>query len=227
MDRFRSALRLVDWVRLDHFRGFEAHWEIPGKAINAVHGRWVKGPGPAFFEALEIALGRLPIIAENLGVITPEVEALREQFKFPGMAVLQFAFGVDSPSREFLPHNFARNLVVYTGTHDNDTTVGWWSSAGVEDSTRTADQVNREKEFALKYLDCDAKEIHWSLIRAALASVADIAIIPLQDVLGLGTEARMNLPGRPGGNWRWRYPSHLLTPELQSRLKELTTLYER
>ena len=227
VDRFRSTLNLVDWVRLDHFRGFEAYWEIPGEATNAVHGQWVKGPGASFFSTLENALGRLPIVAENLGFITPQVEALREQFGFPGMAVLQFAFGVDHPAPQFKPHNFSRNLVVYTGTHDNDTTLGWWTSSGAGDSTRTSDQLRREKECALKYLGCDGTEIHWSLIRAALASVADVAIIPLQDVLGLGSEARMNLPGRPDGNWVWRYPASMLTAEIQERLKELTTVYER
>ena len=227
VDRFRSIYRVVDLVRLDHFRGFEAYWQIPGNASTAINGRWVKGPGAAFFEGVERKLGKLPIVAENLGVITHEVESLREQFGFPGMAVLQFAFGVDPQAPEFMPHNFTRDRVVYTGTHDNDTTLGWWNSSGAEDSTRTAMQVQKEREFALKYLGNDGRDMNWTLIRIALASVASIAIIPLQDVLGLGSEARMNLPGRPSGNWRWRFRSEMLTSDIQRRLKELTFLYQR
>ena len=143
------------------------------------------------------------------------------------MAVLQFAFGLDPPVADFLPHNYVRDLVVYTGTHDNDTTLGWWNSSGAGDSTRSAEQVQREREFALKYLNSDGLEMNWTLIRAAMASVANTAIIPLQDVLGLGTDSRMNLPGRPSSNWRWRFRSEMLTSAIQQRLKELTTLYQR
>jgi 4-alpha-glucanotransferase len=227
VDRIRATLQLMDVVRLDHFRGFEGCWEVPGGESTAVNGRWVKGPGLFFFEALERELGSLPIVAENLGVITPEVESLREQFGFPGMAVLQFAFGLDPPAPDFLPHNYVRDLVVYTGTHDNDTTLGWWNNSGAGDSTRSAGQVEREREFALKYLNSDGREMNWTLIRAAMASVANLAIVPLQDVLGLGTDSRMNLPGRPGGNWRWRFRSEMLTSAIQQRLKELTSLYQR
>jgi 4-alpha-glucanotransferase len=227
IDRFRAVLELVDLVRLDHFRGFEAFWEVPASATTAVKGRWVKGPGAALFEVLRGALGELPIVAENLGVITPEVEALREQFGFPGMAILQFAFGSDPQGDGFRPHNHTRDLVVYTGTHDNDTTVGWWTSSGQADSTRTAEEVRRERELCLKYLGSDGREIHWAFIRAALASVADTAIIPLQDVLGLGSEARMNLPARPEGNWRWRYAEAQLTDEVLGRLRELSEIYGR
>ena len=227
IERFRAAFEIVDMVRLDHFRGFEAYWEVPANEDTAVRGRWVKGPGADLFQAIQKALGKLPIVAENLGVITPEVEALRKKFGFPGMAVLQFAFGSDSQQSDFMPHNYPRNRLVYTGTHDNDTTVGWWTSIGVGDSTRTQEEIRKEQEFALKYLGADREEIHWAFIRAVLASVANLAIIPLQDVLGLGSEARMNLPARPDDNWRWRYSPGMLTEEIQDRLKELTVIYGR
>jgi 4-alpha-glucanotransferase len=223
--RMRAALEQFDLVRLDHFRGFEAYWEVAGDAPTAVHGRWVKGPGAALFEALTAALGPLPIVAENLGLITPEVEALREQFGYPGMAILQFAF--DGQDSNFIPHRYVRDLVVYTGTHDNDTTMGWWQSTGAGDSTRAADDVAREKAFAKRYLGTDGQEMHWVLIRAALASVANTVLIPLQDVLGLGSEARMNLPGRQSGNWGFRFTWDQLTAPLTARLHELTTTYER
>jgi 4-alpha-glucanotransferase len=227
IDRFRAALGVVDLVRLDHFRGFEAYWEIPAGEKTAVNGRWVKGPGAALFRALREALGDLPIVAENLGVITPEVEGLREQFGLPGMAVLQFAFGRDPDAAKFQPHTYPRNLVVYTGTHDNDTTVGWWTSTGEGDSTREPEEVREEHEHALAYLDTQGREIHWAFIRAALASVADTAIVPLQDVLGLGSEARMNLPGRAHGNWRWRFTADALNDAIRDRLKRLAELYGR
>ena len=173
IDRFRSTLRLVDIVRLDHFRGFEAYWEIPGKEKTAIKGRWVKAPGAELFEAVQKTLADLPIVAETLGVITPEVEALRDRFGFPGMGILQFAFGTDPQAPDFKPHNYSRHFVVYTGTHDNDTTIGWWTSSGVGDSTRTAENIRAEREFALKYLGTDGREMNWVLIRAILASVAD------------------------------------------------------
>ena len=226
IERFRATLATVDLVRVDHFRGFEAFWKVPGDAKTAEHGEWVKGPGAVLFEALRNALGELPIVAENLGVITPEVEALRRRFGFPGMAILQFAFGSDPQGSTFIPHNFERELVAYTGTHDNDTTVGWWTS-GVGDSTRSEADVRSERAYALEYLKSDGREIHWDFIRALIASVADLTIVPLQDVLGLGSEARMNLPGRPGGNWRWRYAPDALTPEITERLRKLTDIYGR
>jgi 4-alpha-glucanotransferase len=221
IERLRALLELVDLVRLDHFRGFEAYWEVAGDATTAVDGRWVKGPGAALFEALRAALGELPIVAEDLGVITPEVEALRQAFGFPGMAILQFAFGSDAHANDFLPHNFPKHKVVYTGTHDNDTVVGWWN-AGVGDSTRTAAEVERERERALAYVGGDGSEIHWDFVRALMVSVADTAIVPLQDVLGTGSEGRMNLPGRGDGNWRWRFAAGDLTPELRGRLRAIT-----
>ncbi len=213
-------------MRLDHFRGFEAYWEIRATETTAVNGRWVKGPGGAFFEALKRELGDLPIVAENLGVITPEVEALRERFGFPGMAILQFAFGTDPQGSGFRPHNYAHDLVVYTGTHDNDTTVGWWT-AGVGDTTRKPKEVEAERRFAMKYLATDGKDIHWVFVRTILASVADTAITPLQDLLGLGSEARMNLPGRADGNWRWRFAAGALTDAIGERLLDLTTVFGR
>ncbi|HET7294459.1 MAG TPA: 4-alpha-glucanotransferase [Vicinamibacteria bacterium] len=226
IERFRDTLELVDLVRLDHFRGFEAYWEVPGGATTAIAGRWVPGPGAAFFDALQAVLGPLPIVAENLGVITPEVEALRERYGFPGMAILEFAFGTDSSADSFKPHNYPRNLVVYTGTHDNDTIAGWWR-AGVGDSTRTAKEVEEEQALTRLYLGTDGTEIHWVFVRAALASVADTAVVPVQDLLGLGSEARMNLPGRSGGNWRWRLEEGQLTDTLRKRLRRLTEICGR
>jgi 4-alpha-glucanotransferase len=227
VQRFRAAFELVDIVRIDHFRGFESYWEVPASETTAIHGRWANGPGAELFEAVRQALGDLPIVAENLGLITPEVEALRQKFGFPGMAVLQFAFGAGTADCEFLPHNYSRNLLAYTGTHDNDTTLGWWNSTGEGDSTRRPEEVHREREFVRRYLGVDGSEIHWAFIRAVLGSVANLAITPLQDVLGLGSDARMNLPARPNGNWQWRLLAGALTESIQERLKELTILYGR
>ncbi|MBI3471562.1 MAG: 4-alpha-glucanotransferase [Candidatus Solibacter usitatus] len=227
IERLGAALSLVDLLRLDHFRGFAAYWAVPAGETTAVNGRWLRGPGAAFLQAAVDALGELPLVAENLGVITPEVEALRLQFGFPGMSILQFAFGKDPQAPDFRPHNYPRQRVAYTGTHDCDTTAGWWSSAGKGESTRTAEDIRRELDFARRYLNTDGREIHWDSIRALMASVADTVIVPLQDVLGLGSEARMNLPATPSGNWRWRYKPGALTPELTRRLRELTEVYER
>lgn len=225
--RFRRAFEIFDLIRLDHFRGFVGYYEIPGTATTAVDGKWVKGPGAPLFEAVEGALGRLPILAENLGVITPEVEALRNRFGFPGMAILQFAFGKDPQAPDFKPHNYPRHRVAYTGTHDNDTVVGWWSSTGAADSTRTAEDVEKEMEFARRYLNTDGTEIHWDMIRTLMASVADTVIFPLQDILGIGSEGRMNLPGTSSGNWRWRYRTEELTVGIGARLRNLAQTYDR
>ena len=225
--RFRAAFDQVDLVRLDHFRGFQAYWEVPAGEPTAVHGRWVNGPGGELFRVAREALGELPLVAENLGVITPEVEAIRHEFAFPGMSILQFAFGNDPQAATFRPHNFTREVVAYTGTHDCDTTVGWWTSQGRGESTRTAEDIRREREFARAYLTTDGSEIHWAFIRTLMASVADTVLIPLQDVLGLGSEARMNQPATIGGNWRWRYKPEMLAPPLAKRLAELTRIYER
>ncbi len=227
LDRFRATFEMVDMIRLDHFRGFEAYWEVPASERTAVNGRWVKGPGAALFRAAQSALGDLPLVAENLGVITPEVELIRNDCGFPGMAVLQFAFGTDAQAPTFRPHNYPREVVAYTCTHDCDTTVGWWSSTGRGESTRSEADILRERDFAMRYLNTDGREINWVFIRTLLASVADTVLIPLQDVLGLGTEARMNQPATLGGNWRWRCRAGALTPEFVQRLGELTQLYER
>ena len=228
IERLRASLNLFDMVRLDHFRGFEAYWEIPAGDTTAANGRWMKGPGEEFLSALQNALGELPIVAENLGVITPGVEKLRRQFALPGMSLLQFAFGNDPQGPSFRPHNYNRDLVAYTGGHDNDTTVGWWSSSGARDSTRTPEDVRKEHEFASAYLDLkDDSEIHWVMIRTVLASVADLAVVPLQDILGLGSKARMNLPGTTSGNWKWRYRPGVLTDPLAARLRSLTSIYDR
>jgi 4-alpha-glucanotransferase len=215
VERLRATLQQVDLVRIDHFRGFEANWEIPAGMPTAEKGRWVKGPGADLFHALRAAMGPLAIIAEDLGVITPEVEALREQFGLPGMRILQFAFAGATEDR-FLPHLYERNTVVYTGTHDNDTTLGWYRSAS-----------EKEKDFVRRYLARDGSDIVWDLIRLAWMSVADYALTPLQDVLNLGPEARMNLPGRASGNWGWRYTADQLTSAVLERLGEMTELYAR
>ncbi len=225
--RMRFAFELFDLVRVDHFWGFESYWEVPATDLTAANGRWIEGPGAELFAAITRALGPLPIVAENLGLITPAVEVLRERFGYPGMGILQFAFGTDGPANLFLPHTYPHNRVVYTGTHDNDTTLGWWHSTGAGDSTRSAEAVTRERDHALRYLATDGREMHWTLIRAALASVANTALIPMQDILGLGSEARMNLPGRQSGNWGFRFSSDQLTPAISRRLRELVDLYER
>jgi 4-alpha-glucanotransferase len=227
IERFRHTLETIDLVRLDHFRGFEAYWQVPAGSETAIHGQWIQGPGAEFFEVLQAGLGPLPIVAENLGVITPEVEAIRNRFGFPGMSVLQFAFGSDPQAPTFRPHNYPREVVAYTGTHDNDTTAGWWTSSGVGDSTRSSEDIRKERAYALAYLRTDGREINWTFIETVMASVADTVLIPLQDVLGLGSEARMNLPGKPDGNWQWRFRADDLTPAHARRLKELATLYDR
>jgi 4-alpha-glucanotransferase len=224
--RVQATLQMVDIVRVDHFRGFAASWEIPGGDKTAERGRWVEAPGRELFTTIRDALGVLPIIAEDLGVITPDVEKLRDDFGFPGMRILQFAFSSDTRNID-LPHNYHKNVVVYTGTHDNDTTVGWFRSVAGEGSTRTAKQIARERKFCIKYLNTEGEEIHWDFIRAVLASVANTAVVPLQDLLGLGTEARMNLPNSIEGNWSWRFKSNALTDKVGTRLKELTELYGR
>jgi 4-alpha-glucanotransferase len=226
IERVRATLQTVDIVRIDHFRGFVACWEIPGGDQTAEHGGWVEAPGRELFIAIRDALGELPVIAEDLGVITPEVEKLRDDFGFPGMRILQFAFSSDVKNHD-LPHNYHANVVVYSGTHDNDTTVGWFQSVAGEGSTRDAAQIETEREFCLNYLNSEGKEISWDFIRAVFASVADTAVVPLQDLLGLGTEARMNLPNSTAGNWSWRFKADALNDELAKRLRELTALYGR
>ncbi|HWO01669.1 MAG TPA: 4-alpha-glucanotransferase [Blastocatellia bacterium] len=226
IERVRWALGMTDVIRIDHFRGFAACWEIPFGDETAEHGKWIEVPGRELFAALNKEFGVLPIIAEDLGVITPDVEALRDDLRLPGMRVLQFAFGGDA-NNAHLPHNYVRNATVYTGTHDSDTVVGWFNSKAGVGSTRDNAQINKEHEFCLEYLNSGGQEIHWDFIRAALASVADVAIVPLQDLFGLDSRARMNLPASEQGNWGWRFNQGMLTPELSSRLKEMTELYGR
>jgi 4-alpha-glucanotransferase len=224
--RIRATTDRVDVVRLDHFRGFEAYWEVPASSVDASVGRWVQGPGADFLSALRDHLGSLPLIAEDLGVITPEVEKLRDDFDLPGMKILQFAFAAGGEDNKFLSHNHVPNCVVYTGTHDNDTTVGWYymtpGSTG-----QTAEQVIEEREFVRRYVGPKEEPIHWSINRLALASVGHTAIIPLQDILGLGSTARMNVPGHATGHWGWRFEYSQLMPEVRSRLAEMTFIYGR
>ncbi|MCW5612457.1 MAG: 4-alpha-glucanotransferase [Rubrivivax sp.] len=215
VERVRRGFELFDLLRIDHFRGFAAHWEIPASEPTAVNGRWVPGPGEALFKAVAKALGPLPIIAEDLGVITPDVDALRRKFAFPGMRILQFAFAGDASDR-FLPHHHEPDSVVYTGTHDNDTVAGWWATAS-----------DHERHFARGYLATDGHDMPWTMIRAALASVADTAIVPMQDVLALPTECRMNFPGQASGWWRWRFQWNQVHPWHAGRLAELGRLYGR
>lgn len=215
--RFRQMGRLVDSVRIDHFRGFESYWQIPASEETAVNGQWRKGPGRQFFVELADVIDTLPIIAEDLGVITPEVIALRDEFGFPGMKILQFAFDSDEKNL-YLPHNFdTTNCMVFTGTHDNNTTLGWY----MEDASAACKaRVNR-------YARSDGGEIHWDLIRLALSSVAATAIIPMQDLLGFGGDCRMNLPGTVKGNWLWRCAARFMTPQIAERLREETQFYGR
>lgn len=213
--RLSMCFTQADIVRIDHFRGFEAYWEIPATEPTAVVGQWVKGPGMHFFETLEKDMGALPLIAEDLGVITPEVEALRDRFDFPGMKILQFAFGGERNSN-FLPHNYTPNSVVYNGTHDNETTVGWYKNA-----------EDWEKDHVRRYLSIDGRDIAWDMIRLSHMSVSDMSVVPMQDLFSLGNEARMNFPGKVGGYWKWRFQPHMLLPHIGSRLRELTALYGR
>jgi 4-alpha-glucanotransferase len=215
IDRVRHTFSLVDTLRIDHFRGFEAYWEIPASEPTAVVGRWVKGPGKKLFHALKGALGALPIVAEDLGVVTPEVVALREEFDFPGMKVLQFAFDSDA-TNPYLPFNMEHGCVVYTGTHDNDTTRGWYDT-----------QTEALRHRVRVYLASDGQDISWDMTRLALSSVADMAVVPMQDLLGLGSQARMNRPGQTNGNWQWRFLPGVLTNELADRLRTLTQIYGR
>ena len=221
-----SARRSVDLVRIDHFRGFEAYWEIPVGSHTAASGRWVPGPGRHFFEAMRRRLGSLPLVAEDLGLITPAVEALRDEFALPGMRVLQFGFGADQAADKALPHRHVPHCLVYTGTHDNDTTVGWFTSTDVM-TTQSAVEIAAERAFALRYLNSDGTEIHWDMIRLAFLSVADTAIIPLQDIMGLDSSARMNMPGTAEGNWRWRFRKGQIDATMRDRLGELTAIYSR
>jgi 4-alpha-glucanotransferase len=215
VERFRHTFALFDIIRIDHFRGFEAYWEIPAKEKTARTGQWVKAPGEDLFTTIKNELGTLPIIAEDLGVMTPEVTALRDTFNFPGMKILQFAFSAD-PEDNFLPHNYVKNCVVFTGTHDNDTTLGWYEKA-----------TEHERDFVKRYCRTGGQEINWDLITLALQSTANITVTPLQDIIGLGSEGRMNFPGTVDGNWEWRFTWDQLDSRATERLAVLTALYGR
>lgn len=216
VQRMKWALQTCDIVRLDHFRGFEAYWEIPAHEETAVRGRWVKGPEHDLFHALRNALGSLPFIAEDLGTITPEVDNLRRTFEMPGMRILQFGFG-NPGAHIYLPHRYESNTVVYTGTHDNDTTVGWWKSGATDE----------EKRAIESYLHPNDDGIHWAFTRAAITSVADLCVIPMQDWLGLDADCRMNIPSHPEDNWTWRLERNAATPELAGKIAELIEVADR
>lgn len=217
IERIGQTLKLVDIVRIDHFRGFEASWEIPAEEETAVKGKWVNAPGHELFVTVREKLGQLPLIAEDLGVITPEVDELRLAFGFPGMKILQFAFGMEY-NEQYLPHSYEKNFIVYPGTHDNNTTAGfYWES----------ERTELERHNIRRYLRTDGHEIAWDFIWAAWSSVANQAVATLQDVFNLGAEARMNFPSRPSGNWQWRYRADMLHPGIAARLAELTEIYGR
>lgn len=216
--RIKKTLEQVDIIRIDHFRGLDAYWEIPGGAPTAQKGRWVKAPGKKLFEVIKKELGKLPIIAEDLGVITESVEKLRDHFQFPGMKILQFAFG-EGGDRNFLPHNHIQNCVVYTGSHDNDTTKGFFETEKANESGIY--------EWTQRYLNYYGNDMTFELIRTAYASVANTVIIPMQDILGLGSEARMNFPGKLGGNWTWRFDWEQLDANIPFTLKEMAKIFDR
>ncbi len=211
--RIDHSLKQFDAVRLDHFIGFQRYWKVPGRAKTAKNGKYLKGPGLDFFKKVSQTLGRLPVVAEDLGRVTPEVHALRDQLGYPGMRVVQFAFGADPEESLHAPHNIPENAVAYTGTHDNNTTVGWYRSM--------------TKQKIWKYLGEKPKDIHWALIQEVLASSANTAIIPMQDILGLGASARFNYPGKPSGNWRWRSNPRQLTAALANQIQQLNKKYGR
>jgi 4-alpha-glucanotransferase len=219
LERFRSVLKFVDVVRLDHFRGFAGYYEIPFGAPTAETGQWITGPGKDFFKTISRELGssgggNLPIIAEDLGVITPDVVELRDRFSLPGMRILQFGF--TGPENPFLPHNYITSCVAYTGTHDNDTACGWFESA-----------PEQERKYALRYLNSNGVDFAWDLIRGVWSSVAVYALAPMQDLLSLGTEARMNYPSRLGGNWQWRMTEEDMSSHLAERVRDFNELYFR
>lgn len=212
IERIRMTLNLVDILRIDHFRGFESYWAIPYGSPNAINGEWKKAPGKELFNAIKASLGKLAIVAEDLGIITPEVEELRDHFNFPGMKILQFAF-TNTGKDPFLPHNYKSNCVVYPGTHDNDTCLGWYKTA-----------PEKEKAYFLRYSGVtEEKDLHWGFMKIGMNSVANQFIFAIQDLFGLDTDARMNMPSKPDGNWEWRLDPALLTQEVKDKLKAMTT----
>ena len=219
MQRIEHNLTLFDIVRVDHFRGFVGYWEVPAAEKTAVNGKWIEAPALDFFSQLKARIPSLPVIAEDLGLITPDVTEIMRRFDFPGMKVLLFAFGGDLPTNPYIPHNLVRNCALYTGTHDNNTVRGWFKNeATPEDRKRVLEYLGREAPL---------EEPNWEFIRLAMMSVANMAIFPMQDILGLGEEARMNKPGTTAGNWEWRLLPDLLTPGLAERLAKMTDLYGR
>lgn len=233
VERFQAALRRFDAVRLDHFIGFVRYWRIPAHEPTAIHGKWMKGPGRALFDAVAQAVGGgpLPLIAEDLGAVTPKVKRLRRELGLPGIRLVQFAFGTDPQAPAFLPHNHDKNAIVYTGTHDNDTSVGWFTDpGGTATSSRTREEAEQERHKVLAYMGRDhgeAVDVSLEMMRLAMASVARTCIVPMQDVLGLGTEARMNRPGIATGNWRWRMRAKEMDVSAEQRLFDLTQTYGR
>ncbi|MET0340516.1 MAG: 4-alpha-glucanotransferase [Polyangiales bacterium] len=231
IERLRTLLARFDVIRLDHFIGFARYWQIPASEPTAVNGRWLRGPGRALFDEAGAQLGGLPFIAEDLGSVTPKVRRLRDRYRMPGMRVLQFAFGGD-PNDDFLPHRYVRNCVAYSGTHDNDTSVGWLEDPGSPDGPRTPETASRECARALTYLRGpheapEGDDFHWEMLRALYASVADTAIVPMQDLLGLGSAARMNVPGVTDGNWGWRVSREALSESLADRVRTFAHVYGR
>ena len=224
VERFRAAFELVDILRLDHFRGFVKYWSVPAGCRTARRGSWVRGPGLSLFQEVRRKLGALPLVAENLGLITPAVEELRKELALPGMVVLQFAFGADGTHR---PCNYVRELVSFTGTHDNNTTCGWWKELRQSAKEKPRSPARAEMERTKSFVQSEGREICWSFIQAVMTSVADVAMIPMQDVLELGSNSRMNTPGRAKGNWGWRYVDDAITPGLVKRLNELTEVSGR
>ena len=216
LQRIQCLLSQVDIIRIDHFRAFAAYWEVPADHDTAMNGQWIDAPGTAFFETVARKLGKLPFLAEDLGLIDQPVEELRDRFDFPGMKILQFAFGGDQ-TNPYLPFNVSPNFVIYTGTHDNDTTLGWFSQASAYEKQRLTDYVGA----------LNPTNVHWAMIRLAMASRANQAVTPLQDLMGLGGDARMNTPGVGEGNWTWRYSESMLTPVICERLKQMSELYGR
>ncbi|EKD39812.1 MAG: hypothetical protein ACD_75C00287G0001 [uncultured bacterium] len=219
--RLSHLFRMVDMVRIDHFRGFESYWSVPEQNPTAEDGEWLKGPGRIFFDKIAEILGPLNIVAEDLGIITPEVEILRDELGFPGMKVLQFAFD-GNRDNSFLPHNFTTShCIVYTGTHDNDTTVGWYLSDRLDDNQRATIKMIANRTLH------DRSAIHLDLIYLAQSSIAGLCIFPLQDILGFGNDCKMNSPGIPTGNWRWRCAGEFLTAEVSGRMQTTTRLFGR
>ncbi len=221
--RLRKTLDMVDIVRIDHFRGFAAYWEIPAEEETAVNGKWVEAPGDAIFNAIKEDFGSdVPVIAEDLGIITPDVEALRDGQGFPGMRVMQFAFGGDTLAEDYVPENYPEDSVAYTGTHDNDTVVGLFNSKVGGDTTRTQEEIDKERQSILNYTGTDGSEIHWDFIDRVWKSKSRLAVTPLQDLLALGSEARMNIPGKMAEFWTWRFTWDQVTPEIEGKMRQIT-----